>query len=72
MPSTAVTTSPNTRSPATSTDTAPARPSNSLRITATGNRARACDNADALTVAHIQIAGLNAPNNGHNRASTLW
>ncbi len=70
VPSTAVTTSPKTLNPATSTAAAPARASNNPRSTATGNRALACDNAGPLTVARIQIDGLNAPSSGHNRAST--
>ena len=70
VPSTAVTTRPNARSPATSTRSAAATASNSARSTPAGRRALACDNAAALTPGHIQIVGLTAPSNGHNRAST--
>ncbi|HET8681988.1 MAG TPA: hypothetical protein VFM54_08950 [Micromonosporaceae bacterium] len=66
MPSTAVTSSPDTTGPR-----APAAAAvNNARSTATGNRVRACDNATAHTGAHITTAGLNAPSNGHNRVTT--
>jgi hypothetical protein len=70
VPSTAVMTSPNIRSPTVSATGLPAAAWNNARSASAGNRALACDNAAAVTGPASTSAGFNDPSSGHNRPTT--